>query len=105
MPLTPFDIDKYRKAQPVKTREGLSITNLKEQYYPEIDETYLTAVVAGKPLVWNISGQRDYLFGTPDPYDLFMGDIIEYKWAVEADLLDTDPDDPAYVPVIVYTPL
>lgn len=105
MPLTPFDVDKYRKAQPVITREGLSVTNLKEVYYPEIDETYLTAIIAGKPYIWDLTGARDYIDGVPDPYDLFMGETVVYKWAVEADLLDSDPDDAAYVPVIVYEPL
>lgn len=105
MALTPFDVAKYRRAQPVKTREGLTVNNIKEMYIPEIEATYLTAVIAGKPLVWNISGAKDYLNGTPDPYDLFMDEPVVYKYAVLADLLDTDPGTADYVPVIVYEPL
>lgn len=99
MPLTPFDVDKYRKAQPVKTREGLVINNLKEMYIPEIATTYLTAVIAGKPMVWDITGKRDYLFDTPDPYDLFMDTPIVYKWAVTATMVDTDPVSASYTQV------
>lgn len=94
MPLTPFDVEKYRKAQPVITRDGRSIQNLKEIYYPEIATTYLTAVVDGKPIVWDIAGVHDYIYNTSDALDLFMGPVITYYWAEKDLLLSTDPNDP-----------
>lgn len=106
MALTPFDVNKYRAAQPVITRAGLGINNLKEVYYPEIATTYLTAIIADKPYMWDITGARDFLFGTPDPYDLFMDEPIEYFWAVTADLLAVDPEDPdVYTQVKIIDPL
>lgn len=107
MALTPFDVDKYRKGQPVQTREGLAVNNLREAYYPEIDTTYLTAVIAGKPYMWDIGGARDYLFGTPDPYDLFMDDPIEYKWVLPENIIDDEPVDPGayYVVKVISEPL
>lgn len=100
MPLiTPFDVDKYRKGQPVITRDGRSINNLKEQYYPEISTTYLTAIVDGKPVVWDIAGNKDYTYGTPDGLDLFMDVPIVYYWAVTATMVSVDPSDAAYTQV------
>ena len=106
MPLTPFDVSKYRKAQPVITRDGRSITNLKEQYYSEIAETFLTAIVSGKPVIWDITGKKDYTNGTPDELDLFMGEIITYYWAETDALLVTDPNNiEKYSQVFIVEPL
>ena len=105
MPLTPFDVTKYRNAQPVITRDGRSINNLKEVYYSELGDTYLTALVDLKPVLWDLNGKKDFIYGTTDALDLFMGPVITYYWALTADLLDTDPSDTSYSQVFVTEPL
>lgn len=101
MALTPFDVEKYRNHQPVITRDGRTIENLKEQYYPEIDTTFLTAVVDLLPVVWDINGKMDYRYGTESGLDLFMGELITYYWVESATLLDADPHDSDYSKVFV----
>ncbi|MFT3679442.1 MAG: hypothetical protein QM791_04165 [Ferruginibacter sp.] len=103
---TPFDYNAYRKGQAVVTRDGRGITFLREVFYNDLGDTYLTALIDLKPVLWNLQGKKDFIYGTEDGLDLFMAPPIVYKYVPKDQVLDVDPDDPDnYYTIQIVEPL
>lgn len=87
--MTPFNVNEFLKGQPVVTRLNIEVEALREVKY--VSGSYLTAMINGKPIVWNMQGVA---VSVTDPnLDLFMTTPVVYHWVNSKYLEDTEPKE------------
>jgi hypothetical protein len=103
--MTTFSYEDYLKGQPVITRTGLAVTDLNQLTYNNSNNNYITAIYNSLPTVWDDKGKYIPAEGASHALDLFMGDLVIYKYVLTSNIIDVEPVDLTnYTIVKIVTP-